>query len=177
MIMNLIVLILQLICLSPFRSFVLNKLHQPWWIKNIRDTYRRDTDFTGPDSYLNTVPDTSIRIIWLPYLGQLPFMMMDVPGNLQFIEYIPGEMFAIKAKEDMELVKAWSTWKEGTAAAFLGRRFDSFEKMQANNYEWQQIFMNKLLSVAIQPMPPQSRNLKSSKISLRHILQPKLAII
>ena len=121
----------------------LNKLHQPWWIKNIRDTYRGDTDFTGPDSYLNTVPDTSIRIIWLPYLGQLPFMMMDVPGNLQFIEYIPGEMFAIKAKEDMELVKAWSTWKEGTAAAFLGRRFDSFKKMQANNYEWQQIFMNK----------------------------------
>lgn len=121
----------------------LNKLHQPWWIKNIRTTYGKDTDFTGPDGYLNVVPDTSIHIIWLPYLGQLPFMMMDVPGNLQFIEYIPGEMLAIKAKEDMELVKAWSTWKEGTAAAFLGRRFDSYEKLVENNYEWQQIFMNK----------------------------------
>lgn len=121
----------------------LNKLHQPWWIKNVRTAYGKDTDFTGPDGYLNIVPDTTIRIIWLPYLGQLPFMMMDVPGNLQFIEYIPGEMLAIKVKEDMELVKAWSTWKEGTSAAFLGRRFDSFEKLQANDYEWQQIFMNK----------------------------------
>lgn len=121
----------------------LNKLHQPWWIKNIRTVYGKDSDFAGPNGYLNTVPDTSIHIIWLPYLGQLPFMMMDVPGNIQFIEYIPGEMLAIKAKEDMELVKAWSTWKEGTAAAFLGRRFDSFAKLEENKYEWQQIFMNK----------------------------------
>ena len=70
-------------------------------------------------------------------------MMMDVPGNLQCLEYIPGEMLSIKVKEDMELVKAWSTWKEGFAAAFVGRRFDTRAKLVANNYEWQQIFMNK----------------------------------
>lgn len=121
----------------------LNKTHQPWWIKNVRAKYGKDSDFTGPNGYLNVVPDTTQRIIWLPYLGQMPFMMMDVPGNIQFIEYIPGEMMSIKVKEDMELVKAWSTWKEGTAAAFVGRRFDSHDKLQANNYEWQQIFMNK----------------------------------
>lgn len=121
----------------------LNKTHQPWWIKNIRSKYGKDMDFTGPNGYLNVVPDTTQRIIWLPYLGQMSFMVMDVPGNLQFIEYIPGEMMSIKVKEDMELVKAWSTWKEGTAAAFVGRRFDSRDKLQDNNYEWQQIFMNK----------------------------------
>lgn len=121
----------------------LNKTHQPWWIKNVRAKYGKDTDFTGPNGYLNVVPDTTQRIIWLPYLGQMPFMVMDVPGNIQFIEYIPGEMMSIKVKEDMELVKAWSTWKEGTAAAFVGRRFDSYEKLKANSYEWQQIFMNK----------------------------------
>ena len=121
----------------------LNKTHQPWWIKNVRAKYGKDTDFTGPNSYLYVVPDTSQRIIWLPYLGQMPFMMMDVPGNLQCLEYIPGEMLSIKVKEDMELVKAWSTWKEGFAAAFVGRRFDTRAKLVANNYEWQQIFMNK----------------------------------
>lgn len=121
----------------------LNKTHQPWWIKNVRAKYGKDIDFTGPDSYKNVVPDTSVRIVWLPYLGQLPLMFMDVPGNLQFLEYIPGEMMSIKVKEDMELVKAWSTWKEGCAASFTGRRFDSLEKLKANNYEWQQIFMNK----------------------------------
>lgn len=121
----------------------LNKLHQPWWIKNIRATYGKDIDFTGPDSYLNVVPDTKIQIRWLPYLGQLPLMFMDIPGNIQFLEYVPGEMLSIKVKEDMELVKAWSTWKEGCAAAFTGRRFDSLGKLKANNYEWQQIFINK----------------------------------
>ena len=121
----------------------LNKLHQPWWIKNIRATYGKDIDFTGPDSYLNVVPDTKMQIRWLPYLGQMTLMFMDVPGNLQFLEYVPGEMLSIKVKEDMELVKAWSTWKEGCAAAFTGRRFDSLEKLKANNYEWQQIFINK----------------------------------
>lgn len=121
----------------------LNKTHQPWWIKNIRAKYGKDIDFSGPDSYKNVVPDTNVRIVWLPYLGQLPLMFMDIPGNLQFLEYVPGEMMSIKVKEDMELVKAWSTWKEGTSASFTGRRFDSLEKLKANNYEWQQIFMNK----------------------------------
>lgn len=121
----------------------LNKTHQPWWIKNVRAKYGKDTDFNGPTGYLNVVPDTNQRIVWLPYLGQLPLMFMDVPGNIQFIEYVPGEMLAIKVKEDMEVVKAWSTWKEGCSAAFTGRRFDTRAKMLANNYEWQQIFMNK----------------------------------
>lgn len=121
----------------------LNKMHQPWWIKNIRARYGKDIDFTGPDSYKNVVPDTNMRIVWLPYLGQLPFMFMDVPGNIQFLEYVPGEMLSIKVKEDMELVKAWSTWKEGCSASFTGRRFDSLDKLKTNKYEWQQIFMNK----------------------------------
>lgn len=121
----------------------LNKMHQAWWTKNIRSKYGKDIDFSGPDSYLNKVPDTNLRIIWLPYLGQLPLMFMDIPGNLQFLEFVPGEMLGIKVKEDMELVKAWSTWKEGCAAAFTGRRFDSFDKLKANDYEWQQIFINK----------------------------------
>ena len=121
----------------------LNKTHQPWWIKNVRAKYGKDIDFTGPDSYKYVVPDTNVHIIWLPYLGQLPLMFMDVPGNIQFLEYVPGEMLSIKVKEDMELVKAWSTWKEGCSASFTGRRFDSLDKLKANNFEWQQIFMNK----------------------------------
>lgn len=121
----------------------LNKLHQPWYIANVRAQYGKETDFTGPNSYLNVLPDTNQRIIWLPYLGQSTLIFMDVPGNLQFLEYIPGEMLGIKMKEDMELVKAWSTWKEGCAAAFTGRRFGSRAELENNRYEWQQIFMNK----------------------------------
>nr|DAT14624.1 MAG TPA: major capsid protein [Caudoviricetes sp.] len=121
----------------------LNSLHQTWWKEGCRAKYGKDLDFTGPDSYLNIVPDTTLHIKWLPYLGQSCLMFLDIPGNLQFLEYIPGEMMAFKAKDDMEMVKCWSTWKEGTAAAFLGRRFKTHEELVENGYEWQQIFMNK----------------------------------
>lgn len=120
----------------------LNKLHQPWWIKNVRTRYGKDIDFKGPEGYLNVVPDTNIHIKWLPYLGQMKLMLFDIPGNLQFIEYIPGEMLSIKMEEQMEMVRAWSTWKEGCGAAFTGRKFTTKEDMDANAYDWQQIFMN-----------------------------------
>ena len=121
----------------------LNSMHKTWWIENIRAEYGKETDFAGPNSYANVVPDTETRIIWLPYLGQLPFMFLHVPGNLQFLEFLPGEMLALKVKEEFEEVLGWSTWKEGTAAAFVGRKFSTRQQLTANNYEFQQIFMNK----------------------------------
>lgn len=120
----------------------LNERHKPWWIKNVREKYGKDQDFTGPGSLLNKVPDTDVPIRWLPYLGSLPLMLLDIPGNIQFIEYIPGEMLAVKMEEQMEMVRAWSTWKEGCGAAFTGRKFTTREAMDDNAYEWQQIFMN-----------------------------------
>lgn len=120
----------------------LNKNHQAWWIKNVRSTYGKDTDFAGPMGALSVVPDTTMRIIWLPYLGQTPFMMLHEPGNIQFLEYVPGEMLSVKMQENMEQVRAWSTWKEGTSASFTGRRFSTKDEMDKNNYEWQQIFIN-----------------------------------
>lgn len=120
----------------------LNKNHQAWWIKNVRATYGKDTDFAGPMGALNVVPDTTTHIIWLPYLGQLPFMMLHQPGNIQFLEYVPGEMLSMKMQEQMEQVRAWSTWKEGCSASFTGRRFDTKKAMDDNAWEWQQIFIN-----------------------------------
>lgn len=121
----------------------LNENHKSWWKKNIRTIYGKDTDFSGPDSYLNVVPDTEVHIKWLPNMGQLKLMFMQTPGNLMFLEFIAGEMFNIKIKDDMELVKAWSTWKEGTGASFVGPTFKNKADLVANAYELQQIFMNK----------------------------------
>lgn len=121
----------------------LNLNHQSWWIKNVRTAYGKDTDFAGPFGALSVVPDTTTKIIWLPYLGQLPFMMLHQPGNIQFLENVPGEMLGVKMQELMENVRAWSVWKEGTSAAFTGRSFTSRSDMVANNYEFQQIFINK----------------------------------
>lgn len=123
----------------------LNENHKQWWIQNVREAYGKQQDFTGPNSYLNIIPDssTNMRIIWLPYLGQLPFMMMQVPGNIQFLENLPGEMLAMQTEMQMEMVRGWSTWKEGCSPAFVGRNFSSADKLKENDYLWQQIFLNK----------------------------------
>ncbi len=121
----------------------LNLNHQSWWIKNVRAAYGKDTDFAGPFGALSVVPDTTTKIIWMPYLGKLPFMMLQQPGNLQFLENVPGEMLGVKMQELMENVRAWSVWKEGTSAAFTGRMFNTRAEMEANAYEWQQIFINQ----------------------------------
>ena len=124
------------------RVLYLNGAHKTWYLQNVREKYGKDIDFSGPNSYANVLPDTDLRIIWLPYLGQLPFMMIQQPGNIQFIENIPGEMMNVKMEEQMEMVRAWAVWKEGTGAAFTGRKFNSKEDMDKNAYEWQQIFTN-----------------------------------
>ena len=120
----------------------LNENHIDWWLANCRETYGKDLDFTGPDGYKNRVPDSTIQIKWLPYEGKSCWMFLDIPGNLQFVEYLPGEMFAVKMEEQMEMVRAWSTWKEGCGAAFTGRKFETKAAMDDNDYEFQQIFTN-----------------------------------
>ena len=120
----------------------LNENHIDWWLANCRETYGKDLDFTGPDGYKNRVPDSTIQIKWLPYEGKSCWMFLDIPGNLQFVEYLPGEMFAVKMEEQMEMVRAWSTWKEGCGEAFTGRKFETKAAMDDNDYEFQQIFTN-----------------------------------
>ena len=120
----------------------LNENHIDWWLANCRETYGKDLDFTGPDGYKNRVPDSTIQIKWLPYEGKSCWMFMDVPGNIQFVENLPGEMFAVRMEEQMEMVRAWSTWKEGCGAAFTGRKFETKAGMDENDYEFQQIFTN-----------------------------------
>lgn len=124
-------------------TIYLNQNHKDWWKECCRAKYGKDIDFAGPESYANVIPDTSMRILWVPYLGQDTLMFIQQPGNLQLLEYVPGEMLAVKITEDMEMVKCWSTWKEGCSAAFVGRNFTTLEKLKANNYKFQQIFVNK----------------------------------
>lgn len=124
-------------------ALYLNENHQTWWMKNIRTLYGKDIDFKGPGNYMTTVPDTSMPILWVPNLGQSKLMIVQTPGNIQGLGYVPGEMLSVKLKEDMELVKGWSTWKEGTSASYVGRKFADKAALVANAFKLQQIFMNK----------------------------------
>ena len=124
-------------------SLYLNKNHRDWWITNCRTKYGKDIDFTGPMSYVNVVPDMGIPIKWVPNMGQSKLIHMQEPNNLQCLEFVPGEMLAFKLQEFMEMVMAWSTWKEGFTASFVGRHFSSKAELEANAYSLQRIFCNK----------------------------------
>lgn len=131
----------------PFEklSVILNANHKLWWKKNCRTKYGKDSDFDSAnrDSMMNKVPDIDTPIIWLPNLGSLPVILVQEPGNLQCIEYLPGEMLAMQFERAMETYKGWSVWKEGSAASFVGMKFTTKDAMDANNFLRQRIFMNK----------------------------------
>ncbi|MBV5334353.1 MAG: hypothetical protein JZU49_00925 [Sulfuricurvum sp.] len=122
-------------------TLVLNRKHKPWWIQNVRSTYGNNSDFTGPKS--NEVPDYGMPIYWLPAMGNSNAMFLCKAGNIQCLENLPGEMLALKFENDFEDVLVRSRHKEGTAAAFVGKKFTSAALLAANAYENQQIFMNK----------------------------------
>lgn len=121
----------------------LNKRHQSWWIKNIRAKFGKDTDFTGPESYKFVVPDFGVKIKWVPNLGDLKLMFIQEHGNLQAIEFVPGEMLKVDFDRAMELMHVWSTWKEGFSGFIVGKSFSTLATLIANNYSMQQIFMNR----------------------------------
>lgn len=124
-------------------AIYLNKNHRDWWINNCRTKYGKDIDFTGPMSYVNVLPDTNLPVKWVPNMGQSKLIHIQEPGNLQCIEFVPGEMLAFKLQEFMEQVMAWSTWKEGFSANFIGKHFTSLANLKDNNYSLQRIFCNK----------------------------------
>lgn len=124
-------------------SLDLNLTHQDWWKEACRRKYGKDVDFTGPNSYVNVVPDTTIPIRWVPNMGNIKMMILQKPGNLQRLGFVPGEMTAIRFQEFMESVLSWSIWKEGFSAAFVGKPFNSLAELKANDYQDQHIFINK----------------------------------
>lgn len=126
--------------LSEF-TLVLNERHKTWWIGNIRTKFGTQTDFTGPKS--NVMPDYDIPIYWMPAMESLTFMVLLKPGNIQALENLPGEMMALEFTQDFEDILVRSRWKEGMSAAFVGKKFATPAALLANNYEHQQIFMNK----------------------------------
>ncbi len=121
---------------------LLNANHRTWFLKNIRAQYGKDADFKDIKGR-DIVPDDGTPIVWVPNMGQFKLMCLEVLGNLQCIENIPGEMLNVQIQKDMELVKGWSTWKEGFGAEYVGKHFDSLDALKENNYSFQQVFCNK----------------------------------
>ncbi len=120
---------------------ILNENHRSMWLSGIREKYGKDTDFTGPQG--DVIPDTQIPIRWVPYFRQMPIVMFQKPGNIQSLELEAGEMHSLSFETEMENVKVWSVWKEGTSAAYVGQPFKTKQEAIDNDFALQQLFMNK----------------------------------
>lgn len=120
----------------------LNEEDQYIWKLNCRAEYGKDIDFTGPDSMLHKVPDLNTKINWVPNLGSVQLMLMQEPGNIQSLENLPGEMLSAKMQSQMEEILFWTRWKEGTAAEFVGVKFNSKQELDSNNFHMQRVFCN-----------------------------------
>jgi len=121
-------------------SIYLNKNHKPWYASGYRKKYGTDMDFKGQEE---TVKDDGLPIIWVPNMGQLKFVWIAQPGNIQKLENMPGEMTKISFEQRMHVIWAWSVWKEGTSANYSGKKFDTLAALTANGRGDQVIFVNK----------------------------------
>jgi hypothetical protein len=122
-------------------AMYLNANHKYWYRSQVRAKYGLQQDFSGPID--TVVPDTAMPIIWVPNMGSLKLIMVSKPGNFQCLENLPGEMLNVQFQPDMESYKAWSVWKEGFTASFVGKKFTTQALLLANAYALQEVFMNK----------------------------------
>jgi hypothetical protein len=122
-------------------AMYLNANHRAWYKAGHRSKYAADNDFASIND--QTVQDTELKIIWVPNMGNHKFMWIAKPGSIQCLENLPGEMFNIKFQQDMEAVKSWSRWKEGTSADYAGKPKADLAELSADNFQTQEIFVNK----------------------------------
>ncbi len=123
------------------KAIYLNLKHRPWYLQSYRATYGKDMDFAGPDEM--KLMNYDIPIVWVPNMGNLKFMWITELGNVQALENIPGEMYNTYFERRLESVWGFSTWKEGTAAAYAGKPYATQAALLAAGRKEQAIFINK----------------------------------
>lgn len=121
------------------KAIYMNLKHRPWYLQSYRTTYGKDMDFSGP---VEKLQNYELPIIWVP-MGNLKFMWITDLGNIQALENVPGEMYNTYFERRLESVWAFSTWKEGTAAAYAGKPYATTLALAAAGRKEQAIFINK----------------------------------
>ena len=116
-----------------------NAKHMPWFKAWYKENYGQLANFTGTEF---VVPNHENPIVFVPAMGNLPFIFATIPGNLQLLENIPGEAYKVGFQRDLEEVWAYSYWKGGAGATFSGVPRKTRAELEAADYADQVIFMN-----------------------------------
>lgn len=120
-------------------AIYVNLKHKPWYLAWYRAKYGKDIDFNGPELKLMNY---EMPIKFVPNMGNSCLMFITKPGNIQTLENKPGEMNSVNFEQHLESVWAWSVWKEGVSATFVGQEFKTLAELKANKRSDQVIFMN-----------------------------------
>lgn len=116
-----------------------NEAHRPWFIHWYESKYGTFNNYNG--AVTDIVPEYNNAIKWVPGMGNMQFIFASLPGNIQLLENVPGEEYRMQFQRDLEEVIAFSYWKEGVGAGFVGKAI-SAANWAAYDGADQIIFMN-----------------------------------
>lgn len=118
-----------------------NRNHKQWFKTGYRSKYNLHGDFEGIET--GVIPDTEIKLEWVPNMDAHKFYWATTPGNMQCLENIPGEMNKFYMERRLNNVFVQSTWKEGTSAAFAGKLSVDEAALAARAWDEQRIWFPK----------------------------------
>ena len=118
-----------------------NEKHRPWYLKNYREKYGKDTDFGGVrENIADLAPE---NLIWVPNMSMTDYKMwVAVPGNVETYEDKPNEMYSLYFQQDLEQLILASWWKEGAGVLAPGVQFKTAEELAASKRSMQYLFTN-----------------------------------
>lgn len=120
-------------------AIYVNAKHKAWYRAWYNAKFGSNANYQGD---VMQVPYHDNPIVWVPNMGNSKFIIASVPGNLQQLENVPGEMTKIDFEKHLESVWAFSVWKEGFSAAFSGKPYSSASDLAAAGGKDQMVFMN-----------------------------------
>lgn len=118
-----------------------NLKHKKWYLRNFREKYGDNTDFSGVRSDLIDVNPE--QIIWVPNMPTNCFKVwITYPGNIENLEYVPNEMLNFKFREEFEAVTVLSRWMEGAVVQKVGVQYKTQDDLVASERKNQWLFTN-----------------------------------
>jgi hypothetical protein len=122
-------------------NLYINDKHVNWYLSLYRAAYGLQQDFAG--SKLKVMDFPNINLVPVGNMGNSCFLILTMPGNIEFLENAAGEMAKMYFQQDMDELMVRSVWKEGVTAYMVGKKYATATARDADAYKYQFIFTNE----------------------------------
>ena len=119
----------------------INEKHVPWYRQGFRSKYGTDTDYAGPK--MQAIDYSLEQFVPVPNMDYNDYKMwITLPGNIESLQHLPGEMYNIYFERRLEALLAMGRWKEGAAVNMAGLQCESETELAKTKRKLQWIFTN-----------------------------------